>query len=350
MVDRKGGPAKQKKKIGALLLAAAVCVLLQGCGFPGSPEESMGPEVEGQSGSDTALLLGPGPEEEGLPGAEWSVLEMMRRQGEDGSGEDAGLTVYIPEEAAVFRAPDAEEMTGETVEAGSYRQVEMAGNPLWFSCGEIWLYGEDLYPVVDGTAMDITLTDAIVEERLADLKETFPSGQYWNHMGQELEGGEPSPFSVTDEPCEHSCYDELYCNHYYGSMLDIFPFDYLTQCLGFACLLSDQIFDSDAMLYLLPDRAPLRVGDHIRLREYEHSVIVCGVDEDGLQLAEVNAGYEDCLISWERAFSWEEWEELYGWDVQYVVTRYPFYWDHGHWEPMEAVPAHWDGMANTDSY
>jgi len=338
--NRKGKPAKRKGKLALYLLVAAICAWLRGCtGFPEEPMESLpisGAEL--QTDTDTALLLGPGPDEEGLPGAEWSVYELMQQSG---SAEGEGILVYIPDETAVFHSPDPGKANSGTIAAGTYIQVDANKSPLWFSSEEGWLYGEDLYPVIDDEPWEISLTEAVVGDRLSRLEGMFPSGKYWNHMGGEPNGDKPSPFSVTDKPCNHTLYDEYYCNQYNGSMLDLFPYSYLTQCLGFSCLLSDQIFGEDAPLYLLPESAPLRIGDHIRLQEYEHSMIVREVDEHGLRLAEVNADYEDCLISWEREFTWEEWENLYGWDVEYVISRYPFYQENGRWEPMEAIPAHW---------
>lgn len=242
-----------------ILLIAVLCLVLGGCGqFPEPLGFLLWPEAAPASEGDAGLLIGPGVEDEGLPGAEWGVFELMHRP------------------AAVTAEDEPPE-----------------------------------------------LTDAErLEERFLWLEKKFPEGQYWNHMGRELPGGVESPFSVTSTPCAHYRYGQVYCNYYSGSMLDVFSqYSHLCQCLGFASLLSDQLFGADAPVCQLEKDAQLRPGDHVRLREYEHSVIVREVTEEGLRLAEVNAGYEDCLISWSRTFTWAQWNDLYGWDIEYIIRR-----------------------------
>ncbi len=313
-----------RQKRTAFLLALALCLMLGGCGgFPEPLGFLTWPGAVPQTENDTGLLLGPGVEDEGLPGAEWGVFEMMRHTSVQEPQDEGFLLVYVPQRTPLYDAPYGEEIPGRAVAGASFLQVDAGDGPLWFAYKEGWLYGEDICPAPGGVPEERSLTAVQVEERFLRLEEKFPEGAYWNHMEKELPDGVESPFSVTETPCQHSRYDQLFCNQYNGSMLAVFDqFDHLCQCLGFACLLSDQLFGEDAPLYRLPEDAPLHPGDHLRLREYEHSVIVREMDEEGLRLAEVNAGYEDCLISWEREFTWQEWDDLYGWDVEYIISRY----------------------------
>ena len=66
----------------------------------------------------------------------------------------------------------------------------------------------------------------------------------------------------------------------------------------------------------------MRVGDHIRLIDLEHSVLVTetGTQADGsryVRVTEVNADYESCKIAWGRTITEDE---LYG--TAEILTRY----------------------------
>lgn len=332
------------KRAGAMLAAlAALCALLGGCGGFPEPAAYLPWPLGGQGEeADASLLLGPGPDETGLAGAEWGIFESMHRPASHGSGEvGKTVTVYVPVRAEIYEEAGGPPLPGKTVAGGSFVKVQPEGGPLWFRYGDAWLYGEDLLPVEGGRPGETSVAQAAIEERFRLLEQKLPEGSYWNHMGQELPEGVETPFSVTGTPCQHSVHGQVYCNFYNGSMLDLFSeYGSLCQCLGFACLLSDRLFGEDAPLYLLPEGVMPRVGDHLRLLEYEHSVIVREVNELGLRLAEVNPEYEDCRICWQRFFTWEEWDELYGWDVEYVITRYPFYQEEGRRVALPALTPH----------
>lgn len=165
-----------------------------------------------------------------------------------------------------------------------------------------------------GISGELRLED--VESALAALRREFPDGSYWNHMDGEEEG------AVTDTPCQHSVYGEDFCNHYSGGTQALFPqYSPMCQCLGFAALLSDRIFGEDAPLRVHRDFNSLLPGDHIRLTEAQHSMIVVEKEEDGVTVAEVNSDYETCQISWGRFVSREELSS-YGENIEYI-TRYP---------------------------
>lgn len=119
---------------------------------------------------------------------------------------------------------------------------------------------------------------------------------------------------VTDTPCNHSVYGYGNCNIYNGLMDDFFPqYEDETQCLGYASLISDLLFGYDAPITEFYDFDELRIGDHIRMGWYEHSMIVTDIDwdTDTITVTEVNVDYENCQISWGRrspAASFSAWK------------------------------------------
>lgn len=237
------------------------------------------------------------------------------------------LEAQTPNSVPVYANPAPGEILVWT-EAGQTFQLEGTSDPLWYSTvldsgATGYLYGESLFRVdPDGTVSGASLFLEAAEEKLATLKAQLPEGMYWNHMYDDsISYGEETPWYVTDIPCEHSIYGESYCNFYNGATEEIFPYSTLCECLGFASFLSDQLFGEEAPLHLFYDYSLLRVGDHIRLDEYEHSMTVVEVSEDSITIGEVNQDYEDCLISWSRQLSWYELDDL-AWDSEYI-SRYP---------------------------
>lgn len=161
------------------------------------------------------------------------------------------------------------------------------------------------------------ITEEEAAATLESLRDTFPDGSYWNHMGLE----EWDEFTVTDIPCDHDLYWDTYCNSYTGGIQELFPqFEPMEQCLGFAALLSDLVFGEDAPVSTFTDYTQLRVGDHIRLELTEHSMTVLTVAEEGITVVECNRDYEHCRISWDRFLSWEE-LAAYSYEME-CITRY----------------------------
>ena len=147
------------------------------------------------------------------------------------------------------------------------------------------------------------LSEASAQAALNALREDFPEGWYWNHVGVE----DWDEFTVTQTPCEHALYGYGDCNSYSGALQPAFPNDDpMIQCLGFAALLSDLVFGEDAPVTEFTDYTQLRVGDHIRLLYTEHSMTVASVGEDGVTVVECNSDYEHYRISWDRFLSWED--------------------------------------------
>ena len=175
---------------------------------------------------------------------------------------------------------------------------------------------DNFYFLID-CAADQPITPEEAAASLNALREVFPEGAYWNHIGVE----EWDEFTVTDIPCMHDIYGYLRCNTYSGNLQEFFPqFDPLKQCLGFASLLSDLVFGEDAPVKILQDATDLRPGDHIRLELTEHSMIVLTVEEEGITVVECNSDYEHCRISWDRFLDWEE-LSAYSYEME-CITRY----------------------------
>ena len=150
-----------------------------------------------------------------------------------------------------------------------------------------------------------------MQTRLELLEDYFPNGMYWNHIGvdtSEMTADEIA-MCVTDTPCNHSVYGYGNCNIYNGLMDDFFPqYGDEMQCLGYVSIISDLLFGYDAPITEFYDFDELRIGDHIRMGWYEHSMIVTDIDwdTDTITVTEVNADYENCQISWDRQITRSE--------------------------------------------
>ena len=201
--------------------------------------------------------------------------------------------------------------------------VEPTDDPMWYeytldSGKTAYVYAERVRRAFGKES----LFQDYFSEKCKELQSQLPDGKYWNHMGYyEYSYGEETPWIVTDIPCDHGAYGETYCNFYNGAMKSCFYANTLCECLGFASLISDQFFGVDAPITTFGDYRLLRPGDHIRWEEWEHSLTVIYVSDYGVDVAECNKNYQDCLITWGRTLSWDE-IRSYDWDATYF-TRYP---------------------------
>lgn len=314
---------KQKKILSALCLVLTFLFLcLSGCGTDevltaSSSSKNGENHVSGSAGRSVAPSSGSSPAPFPTE-SEKDVLEAEKKE--------PALPASLRTGASLFAAPFPENAV-LYLEAGTIVSLSETTDPLWYSTvvengASGYLYAENLYRVEeDGGVSSKSLFLETAERKFAELQERLPDGKYWNHMWQDLPYGAETPFLISDTPCEHSIYGELYCNFYNGKTEELFYSSTLCQCLGFASLLSDQLFGRDAPLHVFYDIDSLRVGDHIRLHEYEHSMTVLEKSEDAITVAEVNENYEDCLISWTRQISYYELEDL-AWDSEYI-SRYP---------------------------
>lgn len=244
-----------------------------------------------------AASLALGVMELGTGGSAASIQEaasVESAQGEEESETEAGVSqAALREEAALSEASSAVESVPEESSQGA---VDFAVS-----------YYEEPQPITEEEAA----------ATLESLRDTFPEGAYWNHVGVE----DWDEFTVTQYSCQHDLYWDTYCNTYVGATQTLFPQYYpLEQCLGFASLLSDLIFGEDAPLTVFYDYSQLRPGDHIRLELTEHSMTVLSVEEDGITVVECNSDYEHCRISWDRFLSWDD-LAAYSYEME-CITRY----------------------------
>ncbi len=313
-----------KRSSRLLLGAAALCLFLTACG----PEQGGVSAVEPSSSAESAASISTGAGREAVAQTVKSTPSPTLENDESSAAppEEEGAEVQATVEIPVYaQAGDGE--TAGVLEPGRTVKAASTDNPLWYAVSlpeeglSGWLYGESLYRVAeDGSLSSKSLFQEYAEEKLAALREQLPEGKYWNHMEQDIPYGDETPGIVTDIPCEHSVYGELYCNFYNGKTAQIFE-GTSCQCLGFASFLSDQLFTLDAPLHSFYDYDRLRLGDHIRLYEYEHSMTVVEKTDEYVTVAEANENYEDCRISWSRQLTRYDLDEL-SWDLEYI-SRYP---------------------------
>lgn len=160
-----------------------------------------------------------------------------------------------------------------------------------------------------------------IRQKLSALQKKFPHGKYWNHRTSESTAGKAAWEIVTDTPCNHGYYGTAYCNEYQGvSSVPVIGGTWSRQCLGFASMLSDQLFGKGAPVRTFRDFDKLRIGDQIRLFDEEHSMVVIEKTNDSISVAEVNADYSTCKISWGRKIS-RQVMESHGSSALYI-TRY----------------------------
>ena len=217
---------------------------------------------------------------------------------------DEQVEMYVYD-AGNDEVEEAEEEASEMNAASSYAAKERI-----LPAGEVEDTAElvDAYSSVPLFVSSGNLAEQGVQTRLELLEDYFPNGMYWNHVGvdtSEMTADEIA-MCVTDTPCNHSVYGYGNCNIYNGLMDDFFPqYGDEMQCLGYASIISDLLFGYDAPVTEFYDIDELRIGDHIRMGWYEHSMIVTDIDwdTDTITVTEVNADYENCQISWGRQMS-----------------------------------------------
>lgn len=254
--------------------------------------------------------------EDGTTGYCDSALLSIR--GEEDSGDGASDVGETLRPVSILSAPDAEAPAVGKLAANVY--ITLLSAPEDDAYTEVtvnsqttgYIDSEAVRPVRTITAVvaprptlseEGAETEAEARETLASLSVYFEDGCYWNTAGVPADAQDA--FSITDTPCDHSMDGYVFCNTYSGITETCFP-EYgsgSTQCLGYASLLSDLVFGTEAPIRVHYDFDRLRVGDHIRLRSWEHSMVVTeiGTEADGsryIQVTEVNEDYETCRISW----------------------------------------------------
>lgn len=129
---------------------------------------------------------------------------------------------------------------------------------------------------------------------LAQLKEKYPHGAYWNHTGTANKPG-----SYTWEPCLHhnSCdfAGSCGCNSYDGAAI---------QCMGFAYQLASLAYDCDprgewSANYSASALNTLKAGDIVRYKNNSHSIFITAVSGDAVTYADCNSDLH-CQIKWNQ--------------------------------------------------
>lgn len=249
-------------------------------------------------------------------------------------GDPSYITAQVKGSAGLY-ARIGDPTAPAVLSDGMQVRIEQTGNPLWYQMvpsdamrkrlGLIsrpyYLYAESLYRVESGKAAATSLYQEFASERFAQLQLMYPHGKYWNHMGQQVSTGTATPYSVTNTPCNHSRYGENSCNRYTGVMAGAFGHSTCMQCMGFASLLSDEVFGASAPIHSYRDLKLLRVGDHIRYRSTVHSVTVTGIYDSYITVAEVNRDFTTCKIEWGRQVTYTELANK-AWEIT-CYTRYP---------------------------
>lgn len=137
-----------------------------------------------------------------------------------------------------------------------------------------------------------TATAAYDTSKLVELKEKFPAGKYWNHVGS----SKNNPNGYTSTPCTHH---GSACN--YSGTCGCNSYNNAIQCMGYAHKIVHDITGVDVgsgweKIYTLK-ASDLCVGDEIRYLHNGHSIAVLGVDGNTIAYTGANWG-ANCLIRW----------------------------------------------------
>lgn len=171
-----------------------------------------------------------------------------------------------------------------------------------FKTGKVMLLCMIVFVFTAGIPIKSQAAEADILARIEVLKEKFPEGKYWNHVGSTKENGD----GWTESPC--ACHNtgvcinassSCTCNHYYDSVQT--SHNQSTQCMGFANKLGYDVFGATTWTkYTSPTAyqiANIRVGDIIRFTN--HSVFVIARNGNEITVGENNYSGK-CRISWTR--------------------------------------------------
>ena len=312
-----------------LLIPLLVLLLLSGCGGSPDPDppavssDGSGAVVSAAASSETADASASGsvPDEEPPEPVRVPAAPPVEFK-----------TANTYSEANVRSGPGTEYPVVGKVKAGAYMYVLSDPENDWTAIRR----SDGIRGYIDSSLLNVRTTliqppppeiaEPISEEEAYDRlmyeqENFFPDGSYWN------DGGEGIPFdsatnnldlAVSQRACNHGAgrYD---CNKHFGIASVPVELTHSGQCLGFASLLSDRVFGASAPIVVHTDWDRLKVGDAIRLTTYRHSMIVLTKSEDAITIAECNADFNTCRISWGRTITREELESR----DRIYITRYP---------------------------
>lgn len=142
-----------------------------------------------------------------------------------------------------------------------------------------------------------SVSSAYVDSKVEQLRNKFPNGKYWNHLG----GANNDGNGWTNTACTH--HRTTGCD-FYGSC-GCNSFNNAIQCMGFAFKIGNEIFGDNVRNWRqFYDWNSVKKGDYIRINNNYggHSMIVLAKDEQGVSVVECNIG-GNCQIRWDQWYS-----------------------------------------------
>lgn len=171
---------------------------------------------------------------------------------------------------------------------------------------------EEITTIIETTKIEVpttipsnTFDSTYILNKITELRKLYPNGKYWNNSG------------VTNIPCNHKQNGYINCNIYKGVINNVFPYKVVgRQCLGFASMCSDYIFGKNAITRVFYDYDSLDIGDFIRTNNDYHSAIVISKNDKYITVAECNADFNSCIISWDRQITKEYLASTNSWYIK----------------------------------
>lgn len=176
---------------------------------------------------------------------------------------------------------------GESIYTLSLATGEETGRPNYVD-----EFGEEI-PIMQPSYGNKRLLQA---SSITNLKEKFPAGKYWNHVGS----GSNNPNGYTSTPCGHhgGC-------DYLGSC-GCNSFSSAIQCMGYAFKCGYDVYGTDPRNWTKYTTTSavdnVKPGDVIRYRNDGHSIFVIGVSGDTIIYTDCNWG-GNCNIRWNATIS-----------------------------------------------
>lgn len=152
---------------------------------------------------------------------------------------------------------------------------------------------------LSGSGDDIALASARTYT-LDDLRQKYPAGKYWNHVGSSQNNSE----SYTSTACTDHYVKRAdgtrgigqYDNRYYGAL------GWATQCAGYAQKVASCYAGSDPQTWTKRTGTAavndLKTGDVVRYLNDGHSIFITAVDGENVWFSDCNYGNR-CIIRWD---------------------------------------------------
>lgn len=152
---------------------------------------------------------------------------------------------------------------------------------------------------LSGSSDDIALASARTYT-LDDLRQKYPAGKYWNHVGSSQNNSE----SYTSTACTDHYVKRAdgtrgigqYDNRYYGAL------GWATQCAGYAQKVASCYAGSDPQTWTKRTGTAavndLKTGDVVRYLNDGHSIFITKVEGENVWFSDCNSGNR-CIIRWD---------------------------------------------------